>query len=281
VNVKRGFSAALASLLLACCIFATTDSARASPSGELGSVLSTVRGLFNTDFDQLVRWAKGNQESPGNDPAFQPQKVELAILNLGRDDRVAVLAWLTGHGRSGLYVQGASDADIGPRRDGLDQATATPKPVLWRNVPLASATLDNTPTGQIQIIGGFAAVKKDGTAAYICISFKNVDTRGAKRVVVEFPLLDRDGQVLGKLQLDRNGEFSPNVDINGYGSMDSWLGPSPGPRTQGDNCVAQNMPTAAIPFLQARTAGYHVTRVEYADGTSWSAPVPVPVATTP
>ena len=162
-RVSRSLFVIFAAVVLATG-FASMRAARAAPSDDLGQVLSTMRGLFSNDFGNLIRWARNGAPKP-DDPVFQLEKAEAQILDLDSGDRDAVLSWLRGHGRSALYSQGASDSDIGPSRKDLD-ADAMPKttPNPWRNIPLASNTLDAAPSGNIQILGGFAAIKKDGTS---------------------------------------------------------------------------------------------------------------------
>jgi len=163
-----------------------------------------------------------------------------------------------------------------PARADFSQPTATPRPTPrptpnpWRNLPLATATLDEAPQGDISVIGGFAAAKRDGTAAIACVSFKNLATKRASRVVFEIPLFDANNQRLGKLTIDRKGEFSPNIDIMSYAGMNDWQNNSMGPRSRMDNCTLRQLATAAMPILEARVASYGVVRVEYDDGTSWT-----------
>ncbi len=243
--------------------------------------------MSNSDFSSMEKWARNGAPKP-SDAIFQPQKAEVDILNLSDGDRNAVLYWLQGKGRSALYAQGANDSQIGPRRD-VDAPAATPSPNAWRNIPLATASIEGGNQGPIQILGGFAAVKRDGMAAIACLSFKNVDPRVANHIVVAFPLIGGDGQNLGELVLDRHGEFSPNVDILSFSSMTQWQGNSVGPtRSYAEGCIQRTLPTAALPFLAARASGYHVTRVDFADGSSWppamappppAAAPPVPAAT--
>ena len=73
---------------------------------------------------------------------------------------------------------------------------------------------------------------------------------------------------MGTLQLDRRGEFSPGIDINGWGSLKAWQD-GVGHRGYGDNCTLQQQGVAAAPILHAASVVYHVTRVEYDDGTVW------------
>jgi hypothetical protein len=256
-------SAALlfAALLFVAGFFANATHASASPSNDLGSVLSTIRGFLSIDFDNLVSWAKNGNPAPEN-PVFTLEKTELAIDNLDDADRDAVLSWLRGNGRSKLHDRGASDSDIGPARSSIESSTAASTPNPWRAIPLASNSIDSTPQMAIQLLGGFAAVKKDGTGAIVCLSFKNVDPRVANHVVIEFPFLDGGGATTGTLVLDRTGEFSPNIDIRSFESLAAWQG-GIGPHSQNDGCIGKSLPTAAIPFLQARAVGYRVTHVDY------------------
>ncbi|HUN29498.1 MAG TPA: hypothetical protein VMV65_06805 [Alphaproteobacteria bacterium] len=244
-------------------------------SDALVSVLTEMQQLSQSDFNTLVSWAKNGTPAPFSN-FFQPDKTMSDILALGDKDRQAVLWWLQGNGRSALYARGASDYQIGPRRAPVDQPAATPTPAAWREIPLASATLEGGVQGQIQILGGFAAVKRDGTAAIACVSFKNLAPLTARRVIVEFPLLDAQGNSLGSLTLDRNGEFSSNVSISTYMNFATWQQGGIGPRGYADNCIQKTLPTPAVPLLQARTASYRVMRVEYDNGTVWPPASPTP-----
>jgi hypothetical protein len=245
----------------------------ASPSGALAAVLSNIRSMLSIDTGSLVKWAKSDAPRPEN-PVFTLEKTEAAILDLDGPDRDAVLKWLRGDGRSALHDRGASDSDIGPAHSGIDAASAVaPAVSAWRNVPLASTTIGESTQEQIQILGGFAAVKKDGKGAIVCVSFKNVGPRVAKRVVFEFPFIGETGQTTGTLVLDRSGEFAPNVGIMSFGTLQAWQAGT-GPHGQNDGCIGSTLPTAALPFLQAQAVGYHVKQVEYADSPATAAPAP-------
>ena len=56
--------------------------------------------------------------------------------------------------------------------------------------------------------------------------------------------------------------------------MAQWQSPnSGGPRgSYAEGCIQRTLPTAALPFLQARATGYHVTHVDFTDGSSWPPP---------
>jgi hypothetical protein len=258
----RNLTAAWAFALL----LVVTPAARAETSQRLAEVLAQVRNLSSKDFFTLACWARGGAPKPATS-ASEPQEVEADILHLARHDEDALFAWLGGDGRAALYGAGANDADIGDLRSEVDAPVATPTPNLWRDVPLASATLTSSTQVNVQIVGGFAAIKQDGTAAVACVSFKNVGSVPAKRIVFEFPLLNVNGQEIAKLALERTGVFPPNVEMQSFASMATWQsGDSPG-RSFPDNCTKLELPTAAIPLLQARVAGYRVMRVEYTDGS--------------
>lgn len=118
------------------------------------------------------------------------------------------------------------------------------------------------------MLGGFAAVRRDGKAAIVCVSFKNTAAVAARRVVFDFTLQGARGRDLASLQLDRHGEFSQGVDINGWSSLSAWQG-GVGHRGYNDNCTTLQQNVAAAPFLHAASVVFHVTRVELADGTAW------------
>jgi hypothetical protein len=144
----------------------------------------------------------------------------------------------------------------------------SPTPNPYRSLNFASATLDQGSEGHVNVTGGFAAAKRDGKAAIVCVSFKNTSTLIARRVVFEFPMMGPRGRELGSLHLDRRGEFSPGIDINGWESLSAWQG-GVGHRGYGDNCTLLQQGVASAPLLQAATVTYRVTHVEYADGSSW------------
>jgi hypothetical protein len=266
--IRRG-AAVLAIVALVAGLFFTEPATVRAQSGALVSVLSEIQALSTSDFAALAAWAKNNAPAPFSS-VFTLDKAKADILALNDKDRQAVLWWLQGNGRSALYSRGASDYQIGPRRSPVDGGTASPTPGPWREIPLASATLEGGVQGKIQILGGFAAVKRDGTAAIVCVSFKSLSPMTARRIIFEFPLFDEQGNALGTLTLERNGEFSSNVSIYTYDSFNDWQQGALGHKGRGDNCIQKTLPTAAVPLLQARTASYRVMRVEYDGGSVWT-----------
>jgi hypothetical protein len=244
--------------------FCAAQPASATPSYRLGVVLSNLRQLTDGQFANVVDWSRNGAVRPPNAPG--PVKaVEQQISDLEWSDRSAVMNWLTGSGRSGLYARGASDREIGSRRPG-EGPQATPNP--YRLLNFASPSLNDAPVGHIQVLGGFAAVKNDGKSAVVCVSFKNLSPKTAVRVVFDFPLMGPGGATLATLHLDRSGTFSPNVDINGWNELRDWQS-GVGHRGLNDNCATIDRNVAATPLLRAASATYGVTRVEYANGTVW------------
>jgi len=248
--------------------------AGATGNYEVTRVLGELRSLNDSDFAQVVTWARTTTLRPTF--VFTPaQAAENNILALHPANRDPILSWLRGHGRSALYALLLTDADVGPRRAGVDGGQIVPPAVAispWRELTLATGTLGAQSAGDIQIVAGFAAAKKDGTGATACITFRNLSAKNANRIVVEFPLMNADAAELGVLTLDRRGTFSPNIDIAGYATIADLSGNTIGPRGRSDNCASLSTGVAAIPILSARYASYRLTRVEYTDGTVWTPP---------
>jgi hypothetical protein len=260
------------SVLVACSLAVLPSFASATPSQPLRNSLSGLKQLSHGGFREVAEWAR-NGASFVVFPTSPVQQVESSINNLPSQDRHAVLSWLRGNGRSALYARGASDADIGSRDpSGGAQPTASPDP--WRELRLASATLvANTNPSDISILGGFAAAKRDGTTVMACVSFKNTAASAATRVQMRFTLFGENGTELGTMELERTGTFSPNIDIMTWQSYANWGGGTAiGHRGYNDNCATLKNGVAAIPILRARYITYAIMRVEYANGTSWSAP---------
>lgn len=175
---------------------------------------------------------------------------------------------ITGRISGDLMMIRWSNGTYWTRAGGRPQPTASPTPNPYRRIELASRTLENRPQGKIALLGGWAAVKRDGRGAVVCVSFKNEAAVAATRVVFQFAIVGRSGDELGTLELDRTGTFSPGIEINGWPSLADWQG-GVGHRGYGDNCKVLNSGLAALPLLSAHAATYEVRRVEYADGTSW------------
>ena len=257
------------SLIAAICIAAVVALGQSAPAtAPLYRALSILRSLDAGNFNDVLVWARQGGGQPFL--TFTPaQRAESEIAALPQDDRNSVMSWLRGYGRHALYARGVNDADIGPPRPGVDIAAA-PTPPPYRNLIFATASLQPEATGGIRVLGGFAAVDHGAKGATVCVSFKNVAAKAASRVVFNFPLVDEPGLVVGTMTLDRKGEFSPNVEIAGYASMQDFLNPVGTHRGFRDNCARIESGVAAIPLLAARFASSHVVRVEYADGPVWN-----------
>jgi hypothetical protein len=244
--------------LIALLLPAFTLQSDAAATESLVRVMKEIAALNDSDHGRLKEWASEGARRPSLSYS-QVDKVKNNILNLEVPDRHAVVEWLRGGGPQALYARGISASQI----------RKAPVENPWRQLKLASETLQPAPSGDIQVLRGFAAVRKDGTAAQACVTFKNAGSKTASRIVFEFALVNGDGKEDGVLTLDRRGTFSPNIDIVGESSPFSPGTTIMGNRSFQDNCTTLTTAFAAVPILSAEYAGYRITRVEYADGTSW------------
>jgi hypothetical protein len=131
----------------------------------------------------------------------------------------------------------------------------------------ASDSLNGGTEHGVQVTRGFAAVRRDGTQIVTCISFKNVTGKTMRRIQFEFPIFAHNGGEVGTMQLDRNGEFSSDVGIEGWQSLGDWQS-GMGHRGYGDNCAQLKRNMAAGPLLRASSVSYRVVHVEFTDGTT-------------
>jgi hypothetical protein len=239
-------------------------------SRALVSTLTTLRSLSDDSFQQVVWWSSNPSDPNITVPDWN--NAEHQIMQLKHKDRDAVIAWLSGKGRQALYARGATDKQIGPSRindNGSSGSSSTVPLTNYRIMPLSSPTLDATTTGNIQVTGGFALIKKDATMAAICLSFINHAPQVASSVQFAFALMDKQGDTLTTLPFTRTGTFSPNVAINGPRDANSYLNGAFGPRGAYDNCLVLKPGMAALPLAQARFVSYKVTAVHYANGSRW------------
>ncbi|HEY1428836.1 MAG TPA: hypothetical protein VGF18_04645, partial [Candidatus Tumulicola sp.] len=138
----------------------------------------------------------------------------------------------------------------------------SPTPNPYRSLVFASQSLDGGNEHGVEVTRGFAAVKRDGTAVVACVSFKNTSNKVMRRVEFEFPIEGRNGGTVGTMNLDRNGEFSPNVSIEGWRDVSDWQS-GMGHRGYNDNCAQLKRNMAAAPLLRAASVSYRVVRVEF------------------
>ena len=266
-------------LIFGVCAVGGAVAARDYATPQLQSTLATLQSLSSSSFQQVVWWAANPAPPPMT--TIDWQQAEAQILALNSRDRDAVLGWLNSTGRGALCQRGATDAMIGGKRFPIDSfnyvscggPAPSPAPSDWRVVPLARATLQaSAPVGNITIQNGFAAIKNDGSAALVCLSFTNTADRTATRVDFDFPLLDANSQRLASLHFERSGTFSPNVAIAGPTSAEQYQQSLQGAftsRSLAENCLLSNQGTAALPLLQTQFVGYRVSGVQYSDGTHW------------
>lgn len=253
-----------------CALLVAVVATLAATSSQLNQSLSFLRGLGNGAFQQVCKWARSGAP-PVYTTFYDYQQAEAGINNLGSSERWAVLQWLRGNGRSQLHALGVPDSAIGPRRAGADYAAATPAPDPWRELKFATLTLGQSASpDKIEVKHGFGAAKRDGKEILACVSFTNQAAIAATRVVFEFDITDANGKSLGDMVLDRRGTFSSGIGIYSWSSYSDWRA---GQQNRGysDNCKSNRQSVAAMPVLDARFITYRVTRVEYADGSMWTA----------
>ena len=268
------FRAAFAAVLIvaAAAFVMQASPARAGSSYELRTVLGALRTLSDSSFAEVASWARSGNSAPSY-AMNQAQNAERQVAGLGYNDREAVRSWLRGNGRSALYSRGATDYEIGPRRAGADYTTPQATPDPYRNLPLTTSSLDGgaQAQGDIEILGGFAAARKDGRSVIACASFKNASSKTATRVVFAFPIFDANGNHDGTLHLNRTGTFSTGTDIMTYQNFASWGGGT-GFNNKGyaSNCASATPNLVSQQILRAHSVGYRIDRVEYSDGSFWT-----------
>jgi hypothetical protein len=117
---------------------------------------------------------------------------------------------------------------------------------------------------------GWAAVKDTGTWVTGCFSFKNTSTLTVTRIRFTMLLENRTGDVAMKVPFDREGTFSSNIDIRGYGSLSDLFDRS-GHRGKVDNCWGKRVDdeNEIAELKRVHYFNYNVRRVEFSDGTAW------------
>jgi hypothetical protein len=247
--------------------FALTAPQPARASAPIYQALMYIRNLNSDNFNKLTMWARSG--------AMQPMVVftdsdraAASVANLPGNQRNAMVQWLSGRGRGGLYALGVNDSDIGPRRAGADVAMATPDP--WRPLRFATTSLGGDPDQSgVTILNGFGAATKDGKQLMACVSFKSTSPKTASRVLFRFDIVGDSAKEMGSFALSRTGTFSTGIDINTFGSYEQWRSGSQH-RGYSENCKTESGGMAAVPVLEARFITPIVVEVDYADGSFWS-----------
>ena len=238
-------------------LFIAIVSLLGAASRPADSSLASLRSLDDTAFLRVCEWAT-HGAAPPRVVEFDFEKAEYSISQLGKDEQYAVVRWLSGNGRKDLHNLGYTDAQIGDHRVGADLSGPSYEqfdPV--RHLRFVKTSLDAEPASQsnIELVGVSAGAQWAGTSIAACISFKNVSPKVATRVVVSFAMIDALGRNVGELQLDRQGTFSPNIDIHDH---------------HGDNCAIKSLGVATLPIILTQYVTLAVQHVEYADGSSWT-----------
>lgn len=257
----RNFGIALIAVVLTCIAY--------FPKSSIAGTLPNISGTWYAQGDVFKRCSV---DQSGNSVTFRNEQGSTGNGHFVNPSVVQVdWGYMGGHGMRGTISPNLNRIDWGngtywTRGSGwVPPATPTPNP--YRTLQFATERTSET-AGPIQVIDGWGAVARNGKSAVVCVSFKNVRPETATHVVFEFPLLNRQGEVVDTLHLDRRGEFSSNIDIRGWDSLGSWQG-GIGHRGFGDNCAVLNLQVAAMSLLQAHVAGYRIQRVQFTDGTEW------------
>jgi hypothetical protein len=179
--------------------------------------------------------------------------------NLRRIDWSNGSFWLRESGNfAPSYISVTGAATVAP--------VATPNP--WRTIEWSSDTKRRA--SPLDLFQGFASVKRNGTWVTGCVSFENTSSVVAKDIRFEFLLKNRDGDVVYRVPFHRKGEFSPNVEIHGYGNLEEML-KRVGHHGNIDNCWGEQVDSEAdiARLSQVRSYTYIVQSIEFADGSKW------------
>ncbi|MDQ2818428.1 MAG: hypothetical protein M3T49_09535 [Candidatus Eremiobacteraeota bacterium] len=245
------------------------------PSYALVQALSALRSVGDANFMNVTTWA-ANPAQLAN-PFFPWEVAEAQVWALGRRDRDAVLSWLRSNGRGALYGRGATDTMIGPPRPFIDIGYAPSAPAStsdWRKVPFVAGTMGGSSPGHIAIRSGWSMIKRDATSEVHCVSFTNTSPKTATEINFTYEFVDASNNVLTSLNSVRSGTFTPSIEISGPADYGQYLKVQQGqlmPRTLLDNCWSFSSGTAELPLLNARYIEFGVSRVNYSDGSMWTA----------
>jgi hypothetical protein len=159
-------------------------------------------------------------------------------------------------------------------RSSAAAAASTP---MYRNLNFVTVALAH-PVAPLAYWDVWTAMSTRERVGYTCLSFKNTSNVTATRVLIALSLLDKDGQVIDRGHIDRKGTFSPNVAIEGWGSIAAWsssgAGLYVGHHGYKDNCISwrPDDQTQAQAYPHVQSYNLHAQRIEYADGTVWPRP---------
>jgi hypothetical protein len=139
----------------------------------------------------------------------------------------------------------------------------------YSTLPMAVSSDDRS---QIKFLSGFGDVPPGGGEVDICVAFRNTAPATATLINVTYSLIGADGSNLGDIAFVRKGSFSKDTDIQTYTASDLISQFRSMNHGFWDNCAFHR--TNVAPFYNRawRLIKYRVTRVEYADGTTWTAP---------
>jgi hypothetical protein len=141
----------------------------------------------------------------------------------------------------------------------------------WTYYPTVSARLNQPPDGSdIEVLRGFGAVPDSGSEIAVCVAFRNIGKKVATRIDFLYTLTAADGAQLGDLTFVRSGTFSPNIAIDTF-QFGTFANPRSGYylAAHADNCTRHRTKTEPFFNPAMHVIFYRVTRVDYADGTSW------------
>jgi hypothetical protein len=116
--------------------------------------------------------------------------------------------------------------------------------------------------GLLQVLAALPTVSR---SQQVCMVFGNRDAREVKRVRVDLAIVDRAGNVGGIETLDARGKYAPGTPADDSGSSCERIGG----RWDGDTFIYT--PREGPPFAVGRIV-VSLEFVDFADGTSWTAP---------
>jgi hypothetical protein len=124
------------------------------------------------------------------------------------------------------------------------------------------------PGSQIEITN--AVLIQGSAVSSECVSFVNHAPQAVKRIVFVFTKLDAQGVMFGRDVFDRRGSFDAGGSVEGMRSNRDTFS-----RSRVMNCHDTDLNRRTPDAMRVE-----ITTVEYADGTTWTAPI-APTATPP